>query len=546
MLDSVSTQLLLEGHSNRDAKQIISQHAQAVGSLANCVRSTLGPFGLNKLMVDETGETAISNDGNTILQHLQVDNPIVSLIIDLSSQQEKEVGDGTTSMVLIASELLNAVEKLHNQNIHSSEIISGLKVSCRYALKHLANMHAFQITNDDHSQIMNVAKTSISSKILSQNSDFFASMAIKACLAVENRKSKLFQIENIATLKAIGRSVDETQLIDGFAFNCSKAAQEMADRVTDAKIACLDFNLSRSKAKFGVQVVVSDSESLEQIRKKELEMSLKNTQKIIDAGTNVIFTTGSIDEDNLRLLIKNNIFAVKFVDRKDLKKISIACGATLLKSLSYTLNASHNHFDSSLLGSASAVSQMNLQDNKFIVVEQPSAHSTASLLIRGPSEAIIEEAMRSFHDCLSSIKRTLESKQLVCGGGSSETAMSAALLDLASKTQGKEQLVIREFAKALQIIPKQLAVNSGADSAELVGNLLSSHFKGISEGSQCFLGLDLEQKKLIDCREKGILDPLVSKVKILRKATEAVIVITKIDNVVKNNREKPEEDECGY
>jgi len=542
-MDAALTRLQLDGQSTTGPK-IIEQHYNAVAALANCVKTTLGPYGLNKLMIDETGETLVSNDGNTILQQLQVDNPIASLARDLAQEQDKEVGDGTTSVILIAAELLNACKKLMQQSVHSSVIISGFKAATKQAHKFLTQQYSFTLDSDSGAEretLLNVAKTSISSKILSDNADYFAKIALDACLAVKSHKTNTYAIDMIGIVKSVGKSIDETTLFDGFALNCTKAARDMPYVVNDAKIACIDFNLNKGKMKMGVQVVVSGSQQLEAIRKKEIEMGARAVQLIIDSGANVVFCSGIIDDDYVRMFTKAGIMAVRHVAAADLQKIASASGATRVKSLSYQLNSSELTFQPSLLGGAEKVSQERFADEECIMIKNTQGHPAASIVIRGPSVQIIQEVDRSLKDCICAVKKALESKQLVAGAGSTEAAIAVHLEELALKIKGREQYVISAFAEAMKVIPMQLAMNAGADATELVGNLMSTH-RAIAKGSgdSKYTGLDLTNRTLFDAKKAGIIDPLASKLNQLKKATECVIIIAKCDNVVKNNPSKAE------
>jgi len=547
-MDASLYNMQLDGQTT-SGKKIIQQHSAAAAALANCVKSTLGPCGLNKLMIDGTGEAVISNDGSTILKQLQIDNPIGSLIVDLASEQDREVGDGTTTCTLIASEFLKSVERLVDQNVHTSKIISGFKLACKEACRFLMRENSFKIDISDEETVLNVAKTSISSKILSDNADYFSRIAIQAVKNVKSQTSGKYLIDNIVPISVLGQSIHETEVRDSLVVMAYKLTVDMPDSIKNAKIACLDFSLSKGKAGFGIQIVVNDPKQLESVRDQEIDMGKKALDLVLASGANVIFTTGSVEASHARTLAQAGVLAANHINKQLMKRIASVTGATVVKSLAYKMDSNEHHFEPELLGHAGEVGLERFGDMQFISIKETSAHPASSLIVRGPNNSILEEVYRSMNDCMCTIKRTLESKQLVAGGGASEAATCTHLQKFSYTIDSAEQLAVWEFANALKIIPNQLAINSGCDATEIVGDLLQHHTQCQNDGNpddRKFFGLDLVGRKLFDCRKAGILDPLVSKVKILTRATEALVIITKIDNVIKNNAEKRETDDHGH
>jgi len=547
-MDVSFAKTLLDGQSHSGDK-IIHQHYNTIASLANCVKSTLGPYGLNKLMVDSTGETIISNDGNTILKQIQVDNPISKLLLDLANEQDNAVGDGTTSVTLIAAELLKACSKLVKLSVHPSSIIAGFKQACRQACKHLTKSCSFKINPEEqYETLLKVAKTSISSKIIAEESDFFAKLAIDTVLASKSHQTNTFAIDQVGIVKSVGRSINDTELFHGITLNCVKMTRDMPFSIDDAKIACIDFPLNIGKMRMGVQVLVTESAQLEGIRKKEHEMGLKAVKLIIESGANVVLCTNNIHEDYSHIFAEAGVMAVNHCLKSDVAQIAAATGASFVKSLSYQLNSSELTFDSSFLGRAKNVSQKRFADAECILITEPEARSSASLILRGPSPAIIEEVHRSLEDCFHAIKKAMESQDLIAGAGAPDISMAVYLEEYALTIDSELQIVVKEFANALKFIPTQLALNAGADATELVGNMIAKHRAALADpvNNSIHTGLDLENRTIFDAKKAGIIDPLGSKIHQLRKATEAVIIITKVDNVIRHNpkQEKDDGDHC--
>jgi len=497
------------------------------------------------MLLDNTGEITITNDGATILQLLEVEHPAGKILVELAGLQDSEVGDGTTSVVIIAAELLKRAADLIKFKIHPTSIISGYRLAMREACKYVKENLAVDSVALGRGVLMSACSTTMSSKLLAPESEFFGNMVVDAVLAVKSENpftgAVSYPIKGINILKKQGKGIKDSFLVDGFGLNCVRACEAMPKKVKGARIALLDYNLNKYRTPMGVEVVIKDPAELEAVRNREAEITKQRIQCILDKGVNVILTTKGIDDYSMKFLVEAGVLGVRRCLKSDLKRIAKATGGRLVESLA-TLEGGEE-FDEDAIGAADSVAQERVCDDEMIYIRGTKSRKSGSIVLRGPSCYYLDEAHRTITDCLNAVKRVLESGSVVAGGGAVEAAVSIYLENFANTLGSREQLAIAEFAQALLVIPKTLSNNAAQDAIELTAKLCAVHNTAQSDPEKAHLkhrGLNLIDGKIRDNLAAGVVEPAMSKIKQLQFATEAAVTILRIDDSVKLAPEQPQ------
>ena len=518
-------------------QDVRTQNIMAVLALSNIVKTSLGPQGLDKMLVDDIGDVTITNDGATILKQLEVTHPAAKVLVELSQIQDREVGDGTTSVVILAAELLKRGNELIKNNIHATSVMSGFRLALRESVKFIQTSLCLKTDSLGREALVNAAKTSMSSKLLNAESDFFSNIVVNAMSNVKtiNQQGQTkYPVKAVHILKTHGMSSKDSTLVDGYAIEATRSSQGMPTSIKDAKIALVDFNLNKFRMAMGIQVLVTDPNDLDKIRQKEMDVCKDRCKKIIDAGANVVLCSRGIDDFALKYFVEAGVIAIRRVPKNDMKRIANNTGGKIVVSLADI--EGEESFEPACLGTCERVYEKRVGDWEYMFFEGMSQTRAQTIILRGANDFFLDEVERSIHDSLCVIKRVLESNSIVAGGGAVEVALSVYLDDFARTLGSREQLAIAEFSEALQIIPKTLAMNAAKDATELLAKLRVFHNASQKAGDDPkkqqlkYSGLDLMNGKVRNNLTHGVIEPAMSKVKSLKFATEAAITILRIDD----------------
>ena len=521
---------LLTGAETFRGLEAVEHNAKPIKDVYNSIRTSYGPQGLDKMCVDASGFVLITNDGATILRNMLLENPVAHMLVNLALEQDKGVGDGTTSVVLLAANLILHGSKLIADGVHPSMVVSGYRLAYNEASRYIKNEIArkLEIREDwatSHSALDSIVATAISSKIISQASDHFVAITKQAIHAVGI--NGVYPVERINIVKSLGESLEETEFFNGYILNCTIASKMMQSRLVRPRIACLDFSMLREKLPITASIRVADPAQLEKIRARELGMTRSKCQAVIDSGATLVLTTGGIDELCIKMFIDAGVVAVRRCAKDDLETIAAATGTVLYKSMS----DEHGEYHLTGLGECEAYEVRTIGGYDLVYLSG-CATKLSTILIRGPNSQVADEAERALNDALQVLKRALESRSFVPGGGAVEAALSFVLEDLSKATHAREHVAIHRYSDALLELPRILAANAGLPANELVGRLLSEQHRLFRSGERRrFLGLDVISGTVGENMERGIIEPTLYKVRALRAATEAAISVLRINEV---------------
>jgi thermosome len=495
--------------------------------IAEAVRSALGPKGMDKMLVDSMGDVTITSDGRTILDQMDVQHPAAKMMVEVAKTQDDEVGDGTTTSVILAGELLGKAEDLIDKNVHPTVIIDGYKKAADKALEMLETI-AITIEPKDKGYLKKVAMTSMASKLVAENREQLAEIAVEAVLDVAEKVGDEYRVDldDIMVEKKPGESVTDTKLIKGIVLDKDVVHPGMPKRVENAKIALIDSALEVEKTEFDAKISIETPEQMESFLKEEENMLREMVDKIVKSGANVLVCQKGIDDMVQHFLAKEGIIAARRIKESDMEKLARATGGRIVSDL--------DDLKVEDLGHAGLVEERRIGEDKMIFVEKCKDPHSVAILIRAGLERMVDEAERAMTDSLSVISDVVEDSKIVAGGGAVEVEVAKELRKYATKVGGREQLAIEAFADAIEIIPRTLAENAGLDPIDIIVELRSAHEKeeGRNKGVNVFVG------KVQNSLDNGVIEPSVVKEQAIKSAAESAAMILRIDDVIAATKPK--------
>jgi len=516
----VPVMVLKEGSQRTTGADARRSNIMAAKVIAEILSTSLGPRGMDKMLIDAFGDVTITGDGAAILKEMEVQHPAAKLLIEVAKAQDAEVGDGTTTAVVVAGRLLELAEELLDEGIHPTIIIDGYKKAMDYAIQ-VADEIAQSINVEDKNQLALVAMNSLSSKIVAEARDYLAKVAVDAsAIAVEKVNGKYnLDLDWIKLEKKKGQSLAETQLIQGIVLDKEVVHPGMPKRVANAKIAVLDAPLEIEKPEWTTKISVSSPDQIKAFLEEESNILKSYVDKLAEVGANVVITQKGIDEVAQHYLAKKGIMAIRRVKRSDIEKLAKATGAKIVTSI--------KDIKPEDLGTAGLVEERKVGEEKMVFVEQCPNPRAVTILIRGAADRVLDEAERSMQDALHVIRDLYREPRIVPGGGAFEMEIARRIREWGRKLPGKEQLSVLKFAEALEHVPTILALTAGLDPVDAIAELRRRH-----DGGEVDAGVDVLNGKVANMLKLNIVDPLLVKKQVIRSAAEAAIMILRIDDIV--------------
>jgi thermosome len=524
--------LLKEGTSETKGKDAKRNNITAAKVVAEIVRTSLGPRGMDKMLVDSVGDVTITNDGATILKEIDVQHPAAKMMVEVAKSVDNEVGDGTTSSVVLAGALLEKAEELVSKDVHPTVIVDGYQKASEKALEVLKENITIKSNPDDKKLLNKIAFTSMASKVVSNDAQELSNIVVDAVQSVaekskQNGDEKVkIDIDNIKVEKKAGASIRDTQLIRGIILDKEIVHGAMPKRIEKAKIALLNCPLEIEKTEMSAEIRINDPSQMQRFLDEENNMLRSMVNKIKSSGASVVLCQKGIDDIAQHYLAKEEILGVRRIKESDMTKLAKATGARMVTNI--------DELSSNDLGYADLVEERKVETDKWVFVEGCRNPSSLSILVRGGSQRIVDEAERSVHDALMAVKDVVEYPYVIVGGGASEVAVSQKIREWSESLSGREQLAAVKFADALESIPLVLAENAGMDVIDTQVQLRS---KSSSSGKVRF-GVDVLEGRVSDLSSKGIYEPLLVKEHVINSATETTSMILRIDDVISSSKSK--------
>jgi len=512
--------VLKESALQQKGKDAQRNNIQAAKLVAELVRSSLGPRGLDKMLVDSLGDVTITNDGATILKEIDVQHPAAKMMVEISKTLDNEVGDGTTSSVVFAGALLSKAEDLLKKDVHSSVIVEGYQAASEKTLEILSEI-AMKIQPDDRESLLKIAKTSMESKLISEDSGDISKLIVDAVLKITTKKGEkhTVDLDNIKVEKKAGASIHDTELIKGMILDKEVVHSGMPTKIEKAKIALVSSAFEVEKTEMSSEIRISDPTQMQMFLEEENRMLKEMVDKIHDVGANVLFCQKGIDDISQHYLAKHGVLAVRRVKESDMTKLAKATGGRVTSNI--------DDLSEKDLGFAELVHQKKVESDKWVFIEGCRNPLSVSILIRGGSQRVVDEVDRSMHDALMVVKDVIEKPEIVAGGGSPEAYIAAQLKEWANTFDGREQLAIKKYAEAMEVIPLTIAENAGMDPIDTMVTLRAKHTQG-----KKWIGIDARNTKIADMLAIDIIEPVAVKEQIIKSATETANMILRIDDVI--------------
>ncbi|MEJ2250226.1 MAG: thermosome subunit beta [Candidatus Lokiarchaeota archaeon] len=520
-LSGVPILVLKEGTERKRGKDAQKNNIAAAKAVAEAVRTTLGPKGMDKMLVDSLGDVTITNDGATILDTIDVEHPAAKMMVEVAKTQDDKVGDGTTSSVIIAGELLNLAEELMEQSVHPTIVFRGYRkalLKSKEILKELAE----KIEENDVESLKKIAETSMNSKLIAGAKSHFANMAVQAISQIKEQRgtNTFIDLDQIQIIKKEGKSLLDSEIIDGIIVDKEIVHSMMPKSIKNAKIALINSSLEIEKTEFDAEIKVQSPDQINQFLEEEANMLRKKVNKLKEVGANVIFCQKGVDDKAQNYLAKEDMIAVRRVKKSDMEKLARATNGKLINNLF--------EISSEDLGNAGKVEEKKVAEDNMIFVSECALPKAVSILIRAGIEHVVDEAERMIHDALSVVKAANEVPYVLPGGGASEIELAKRLRTYARSIGGREQLAIEIFANALEAVPKTLVENAGYNPVDLIVELRSKHE---NENGQNY-GINIETGNPDDMVKKGVIEPLAILTQAIQSGTEVASMILKIDDVI--------------
>lgn len=512
---------LPEGYTRTQGRDAQRMNIMAAKMVAEAVRTTLGPKGMDKMLVDDLGDIVITNDGATIVTAMKIEHPAAKMIVEVAKTQDEEVGDGTTTAVVIAGELLKNAEQLLDQGIHPSVIIKGYRAATDKCMELLDKM-AENVTIADKKLLIDIAETAMTGKAAETNKEHLADLAVRAVLQVAEIEGNKVEIDtdNIKLEKKQGASVRDTEMVQGVIIDKEVVHDAMAKKVQNAKIALVDSALEVKETETDAEIRITSPDQLQAFLDQEEKMLKTMVDKVVASGANVLFCQKGIDDVAQHYLSKKGVTAARRCKKSDMEALAKATGARIVTSV--------QDLSPKDLGSAGLVEEKKIAGDKMIFVQQCKHPKAVSVLLRGGTQHVVDEAERAFTDAIGGVASAIEVGKIVTGGGAPEIELSKGLREYADSIGGREQLAINAFADSLEIIPRTLAESAGRDPIDALVGMRAMHDG--KDGAQ--IGFDVYEGKPMNLWKKGVVEPQKIKTQAIKSAAEAVELILRIDDVI--------------